>query len=155
MLVTRKASGYTCGYAANHCSYVSYAVTRAFPTPHVRPRARGICSLSREHHKTTCNRVTHVTTGIPRVTARVTNPFSRNYKELMMSDESRDEKRKWVQDNMPACAAIAAEFKDVFGDVRLVYASEAGHVIGKPWQDGVKLSDTVVGSMVASGKDKS
>ena len=154
MLVTRKASGYTFGYAGKPCSYVSYAVTRTFPTTHVRPRARGIYTLSREQNKTTCNRVTHVTTGIPRVTARVTNPFSRNYKELMMSDESRDEKRKWVQDNMPTCAAIAAEFKNVFGDVRLVYASEAGHVIGKLGQDGVKLSDTVVGSMSASGKAK-
>ena len=34
-----------------------------------------------------------------------------------------------------------------FGEVRLVFAAEGGHVIGKPGPDGVKLSDTVVGRM--------
>lgn len=57
------------------------------------------------------------------------------------------ERQQWVRDNLPISAAIASEFKAVFGDVRLVFASENGHVLGKPGPDGVKLSETVVGRM--------
>lgn len=55
--------------------------------------------------------------------------------------------RKWVADNLPAVAAFASAVRAEFGDVRLVFAAEAGHVIGKPGPDGVKLSETVVGRM--------
>lgn len=49
------------------------------------------------------------------------------------------ERQQWVRDNMPVIAAIANEFKAEFGDVRLVFASENGHVIGKPsWRDDEK-----------------
>ena len=57
------------------------------------------------------------------------------------------ERQQWVRDNMPIIAAKASEFKSAFGDVRLVFASENGQVIGKPGPDGVKLSETVVGRM--------
>lgn len=53
----------------------------------------------------------------------------------------------WVREHLPTCAAVAAEFRAVFGDVRMTYASENGHVIGKPGTDGVMVSETVVGSM--------
>lgn len=52
-----------------------------------------------------------------------------------------------VREHLPTCAAVAAEFRAVFGDVRMTYASENGHVIGKPGTDGVRVSETVVGSM--------
>jgi hypothetical protein len=39
--------------------------------------------------------------------------------------------RQWVRDNLPECASVAAAFKAEFGDVRLTYASENGHVLGK------------------------
>lgn len=55
--------------------------------------------------------------------------------------------RKWVADNLPDVAAFASAVRAEFGDVRLVFAAEAGHVIGKPGPDGVKLSETVVGRM--------
>lgn len=58
----------------------------------------------------------------------------------------------WVRTNLPTVAAVAASFKAVFGDIRLAYASEAGHVLGKPGPDGVKLSETVVGSMALAKK---
>lgn len=55
--------------------------------------------------------------------------------------------RKWVAENLPTVAAFAAAMRAEFGDVRLVFAAEAGHVLGKPGPDGVKLSETVVGPM--------
>ena len=54
----------------------------------------------------------------------------------------------WVRENLPVCAAVAAEFKAEFGDVRLVYAAENGHTLGKPGPTGVSLADTSIsGSM--------
>lgn len=38
---------------------------------------------------------------------------------------------EWVRETLPTCAAVAAEFRESFGDVRLVYAREAGHEIGR------------------------
>lgn len=55
--------------------------------------------------------------------------------------------RKWVAENLPAVAAFASAFRAEFGDVRLVFAAEGGHVIGRPGPEGVKLSETVVGKM--------
>lgn len=65
---------YACGYAANPCSYVSYAVTRVC-APHMRARARArsfsfLCFLLWVSQWR--NRVTHVTAGISGVTAGVT-----------------------------------------------------------------------------------
>lgn len=59
------------------------------------------------------------------------------------------ERQQWVRDNMPTVASVAGEFKAVFSEVRLVFASENGHVLGKPGPDGVRMSDTVVGRMFA------
>lgn len=154
ILVTPKPISYADGYAANPRGYVSYAVTRPFPSPHVRRRARGNCTFSRERYKTTCNRVTHVTTGLSGVTVRVTNAFSRNHKGFDMSEMSREEKRVWVNENMPTCAAVAASFREVFGDVRMVYASENGHVLGTPGPEGVKLSETGIGPMALPKRGK-
>lgn len=38
--------------------------------------------------------------------------------------------RKWVGENLPQVAAFAAAVRAEFADVRLVHASEAGHVLG-------------------------
>jgi len=46
----------------------------------------------------------------------------------------REEKAAWVNANLPQCAALAALCKATFGAVRLTYASENGHTIGKPMQ---------------------
>lgn len=113
---------------------------------HVRARAReAVLHFSRERHQTTCNRVTHVTTGILGVTVRVTSTFSRNHKGFEAVKEDRDEKAEWVRMNMPVCAAVAAAFREVSSDVRMVFASENGHTLGQRCLGGVKLSETVVG----------
>jgi len=59
-----------------------------------------------------------------------------------------------VRANLPTVAAIAASFRAEFGEVRLAYASENGHVLGKPGPDGVKLSETVVGPMALADHGK-
>lgn len=59
-----------------------------------------------------------------------------------------DEKREWVREHLPICAGFAAVCAEAFGpDVRLVFASEGGHAFGRPGAAGVRLVDTVVGSM--------
>lgn len=52
----------------------------------------------------------------------------------------------WVRESLPLCAAAAAAFAAAFPACRMTYASENGHVIGKPAPRGIKLSETVVGS---------
>ena len=37
---------------------------------------------------------------------------------------------EWVRLNLPGVAAVASEYRAEFGDVRLVWAREAGHEIG-------------------------
>lgn len=132
----------------------SLAVTQVTRLRHVsgcsQARAHetsGNLQFSRERHKTTCNRVTHVTTGLSGVTVCVTNTFSRNHKGFEVMSDEREKKAAWVKANLPTCAAVAASFKEAFCDVRMVYASENGHSIGQRGPDGVKLSETVVGSM--------
>lgn len=61
---------------------------------------------------------------------------------------------EWVRENLPSVAAVAATFRAEFGDVRLTYASENGHEIGRPGQDGVKLSETHVGPMAIAVQDR-
>lgn len=56
------------------------------------------------------------------------------------------DRAEWVRSNMPNCAAAAATFAASFPGLRMTYASENGHVIGKPGGRGVKLSETFVGS---------
>ena len=48
------------------------------------------------------------------------------------SASDRSEVAGWVRDNLPACSAFAAAFKAEFEGLRLTFASEAGHTIGKP-----------------------
>ena len=158
--VTPKRLGYACGYAANPRSYVSYAVTRHFDTCACTREAIPTTKNKspREQIKTTCNRVTHVTTGLSRVTDRVTNTFPRNYeRSVVMNEKNRDEMQAWVKENLPACAAVANEFKAVFGDVRLVYACENGHELGKKTpqrpERTVRLSDCQIGPMNAPQRD--
>lgn len=64
----------------------------------------------------------------------------------VMADD-RESRAAWVRENLPGCTAVAEAFRAEFGEVRLVFAAEAGHVIGRPGPDGVKLSETVVGLM--------
>jgi hypothetical protein len=66
-------------------------------------------------------------------------------------ERSREEMQAWVKQNLPACAAIAADFKAVLGDVRLVYASENGHQLGQRGPDGVRLSDTQISGALTEG----
>lgn len=58
----------------------------------------------------------------------------------------------WVRENLPLCAAAAAAFAAAFPGTRMTYASENGHVIGKPGPRGIKLSETVVGSFSAQAE---
>lgn len=58
---------------------------------------------------------------------------------MMVAD--RQQLAAWVRENLPQCSAVAERFRAEFGDVRMVWASEGGHVLGKPGPDGVKLSD--------------
>jgi hypothetical protein len=45
----------------------------------------------------------------------------------------RRDAAEWVRLNLPLCSAFAAEVKAEFGaEVRMTFASENGHVIGKP-----------------------
>ena len=45
--------------------------------------------------------------------------------------DDRQAAAAWLRANLPTVAAIAASFRDEFGDVRLVWAKEAGHEIGR------------------------
>lgn len=60
-----------------------------------------------------------------------------------MSDKSA-----WLRENLPAVAGVVDQFAQAFGreNLRVVYAMENGHTIGKPGPDGVKLSETGVGT---------
>jgi hypothetical protein len=55
----------------------------------------------------------------------------KKHSPLPMPTDRAESMAEWVRENLPTCAAIAAEFKAEFGDVRLVYAREAGHEIGR------------------------
>jgi hypothetical protein len=65
-----------------------------------------------------------------------------------MSDKSA-----WLRENLPLVAECVDRFALAFGrsNLTVVYASENGHVIGKPGPDGVKLSETAVGTMGMAG----
>lgn len=47
---------------------------------------------------------------------------------------------QWVRENLPECASIAASFRAEFGDVRMTYASENGHVLGKESTEAVGVN---------------
>lgn len=49
--------------------------------------------------------------------------------------DRRAEAAEWVRQNLPTCSAVAAAFRQQFGNIRLVYASENGNQIGKPTPD--------------------
>ena len=61
------------------------------------------------------------------------------------------DRQAWLKENLPVVAGMVDQFAEAFGreNLRVVYASENGHVIGKPGPDGVRMSDTVVGRMFA------
>lgn len=46
---------------------------------------------------------------------------------------------------MPGVTAVVDEYREVFGDVRVVWAKEGGVEIGSKGPDGIKLSETLVG----------
>ncbi len=66
---------------------------------------------------------------------------------MAMASDRRADMAAWTKANLPTCASVAAEFRGVFGDVRMVWAAEAGHTLGTRGPDGVPLVDTVVGRM--------
>ena len=45
---------------------------------------------------------------------------------------------------MPGVTAAVDQYRDVFGDVRVAWASEGGATIGSPSPAGVKLSETCI-----------
>lgn len=47
------------------------------------------------------------------------------------NSEKRNEAAEWLATNLPTVAAFATAMRAEFGDVRLVYASENGHTLGK------------------------
>lgn len=63
------------------------------------------------------------------------------------------DRQEWLRENLPVVAGVVDQFAEAFGreNLRVVYASENGHVIGKPGPDGVKLSETGVGPMALPG----
>ena len=50
-----------------------------------------------------------------------------------MSDKSA-----WLRENLPVVASVVDQFAEAFGreNLRVVYASENGHVLGKPADQG-------------------
>lgn len=61
-----------------------------------------------------------------------------------------DDRQLWLRQSLPGVAAVIDCFAAEFGrdGFKVAYAAENGHVIGKPSSgDGVKLSETLVGSM--------
>lgn len=50
-----------------------------------------------------------------------------------MVDQTQD-RRAWLRDNLPTVAAIVDDFAAAFGrgNIRVAYASEAGHRFGQP-----------------------
>lgn len=60
------------------------------------------------------------------------------------------ERAEWVRANLPLCASAAAAFAAAFPGCRMTYASENGHVIGKPTTRGIRLSETVVGALAGA-----
>jgi hypothetical protein len=67
--------------------------------------------------------------------------------------DRNEDKAAWVRQNLPTCATVAQDFKNAFGDVSMVFASENGHMVGKRFTgDGIKLSETLVGSMAIKPK---
>lgn len=66
------------------------------------------------------------------------------------------DKSAWLRENLPTVAGVVAAFGAEFGrdGIRVTFASEAGHVLGKRVDgDGVKLSETMVGSMSKPKKE--
>lgn len=60
-----------------------------------------------------------------------------------------DDRQQWLRENLPTVASVVDQFAAAFGrlNLKVAYASEGGHVLGKPGPDGVKLSETLVGPM--------
>lgn len=121
-------------------------VTRVTRLRGVTCRSRGrarvhmrVCARVHMEYQVPRNRVTHVTTGVPGVTAGVTHVTTTIAKERRVSDEmDRQEKARAVRESFPTCAAAAAEFAAVFPGTRMVFASENGLEIGRKGPDGVR-----------------
>lgn len=66
---------------------------------------------------------------------------------------SQADKAAWLRQSLPVVAEVVDSFAAVFGreSIRVVWAKENGHEIGKPGPDGVKLSETLVGSLNKKG----
>ncbi len=48
---------------------------------------------------------------------------------------------------MPVVASVVDDFRGVFGDVKVIHAKENGIEMGRPGEDGIRVCDTVIGSM--------
>lgn len=99
-------------------------------------RARGKC-FSRMDPKKPRNRVTRVTTGIPRVTDRVTHVTTPFHETCMDETSERGKKAAMIRAAFPTCVAFADAVRAVFPDARLTYASESGQQIGSPSPPGI------------------
>ena len=52
-------------------------------------------------------------------------------KRVAAESPERKEAALWLQTNLPTVAAVAASFRAEFGDVRLVWAREGVHEVGR------------------------
>lgn len=70
-----------------------------------------------------------------------------------MADADRSE---WLQKNLPVVAGVVGDFADVFGreNIKVVYAKEGGHELGKRGPDGISLVDVHVGPLALKGNGK-
>lgn len=57
--------------------------------------------------------------------------FSQTPPPLPTQTAEARQKAEWVRENLPHIAKVAAEYREAFGDVRLAYAAENGHVVGR------------------------
>lgn len=53
------------------------------------------------------------------------------YKRIEAESPERKAAALWLRANLPTVAAVAADFRMAFGDVRLVWAREGGHEVGR------------------------
>ena len=61
-------------------------------------------------------------------------------KREAMAERAAENRRR-----MPVVTAAVDQYREVFGDVRVAWASEGGVTIGSPSPGGIKLSETMVG----------
>lgn len=65
----------------------------------------------------------------------------------MKKEGEGNEMKEWVRENLPLCTTWAEECRAAFGDVRLVFAQENGHTLGKRGPEGLTIDQCLIGPM--------